>query len=124
MSTHNQVMATVLTSWKEIANYLGKSVRTVQRWERTLRLPVRRLDAHNAWIVMAYATELDEWIHRETSTSSRSDDPEVLRLQRLCQELQLENSELLARCQQLEAMVLQQPVVEQLQPARLHRRVS
>jgi hypothetical protein len=32
----------VFTSWKEIAAYLGKSVRTVQRWESEFRLPVRR----------------------------------------------------------------------------------
>ena len=32
----------ILNSWKEIANYLGRGVRTVQRWERDLRLPVHR----------------------------------------------------------------------------------
>jgi len=32
----------VLTSWKEIAAYLGKGVRTVQRWERDLGLPILR----------------------------------------------------------------------------------
>ena len=31
-----------LQGWKEIASELGRSVRTVQRWERTLGLPVRR----------------------------------------------------------------------------------
>jgi DNA-binding transcriptional regulator YiaG len=34
--------STVLSSWKDIAQYLGKGVRTVQRWERHLGLPVRR----------------------------------------------------------------------------------
>ena len=32
----------VLSSWKDIAKYMGKGVRTVQRWERHLGLPVRR----------------------------------------------------------------------------------
>ena len=32
-----------LDSWKEIAAYLRKGLRTVQRWERTEGLPVRRL---------------------------------------------------------------------------------
>ena len=32
----------VLSSWKDIARYMGKGVRTVQRWERHLGLPVRR----------------------------------------------------------------------------------
>jgi excisionase family DNA binding protein len=33
----------VLTSWKEVAAYLGKGVRTVQRWEKHDGLPVRRI---------------------------------------------------------------------------------
>jgi hypothetical protein len=32
-----------LDSWKEIAAYLGRSIRTVQRWEREEGLPVHRL---------------------------------------------------------------------------------
>ena len=28
----------LLTSWKEIASYLGKGVRTVQRWEQRIRI--------------------------------------------------------------------------------------
>jgi hypothetical protein len=54
----------VLTSWKEIAAYLGKGVRTVQRWEGELKLPVRRpygLDKH---VVIALPDELDNWVHQ------------------------------------------------------------
>lgn len=32
-----------LTSWKEIAHYLGVNVRTAQKWERDRGLPVHRL---------------------------------------------------------------------------------
>jgi hypothetical protein len=32
-----------LTNWKEIAQYLDKGIRTVQRWEQQMGLPVRRL---------------------------------------------------------------------------------
>jgi len=32
-----------LDSWKEIGAYLGRSPRTVQRWERQEGLPVHRL---------------------------------------------------------------------------------
>src|SRR5687768_12803255 len=35
-----------LDGWKAIAAYLGRTVRTVQRWEREQRLPVCRL-RHN-----------------------------------------------------------------------------
>jgi hypothetical protein len=34
-------MSSTLTSWKEIGQYLGKGVRTVQRWEQQMGLPVR-----------------------------------------------------------------------------------
>lgn len=50
-----------LTSWKEIASYLGKGVRTVQRWERDLGLPVRR-PAQSRHIVVAMASDLNQWI--------------------------------------------------------------
>ena len=32
-------MTSVLASWKDIAQYVGKGIRTVQRWERELGLP-------------------------------------------------------------------------------------
>jgi hypothetical protein len=58
----------ILTSWKEIAAYLGKGVRTVQRWETEFSLPVRRptSDRH---IVLAFPTELDDWAHRSKPNS-------------------------------------------------------
>src|SRR5712671_2635130 len=50
-----------LESWKEIAAYLKKGVRTDQRWERTDGLPVRRLGQDRTGVVFAYKTELDAW---------------------------------------------------------------
>ena len=32
----------VFSGWKEIANYMGKGVRTVQRYERDMQLPIHR----------------------------------------------------------------------------------
>jgi hypothetical protein len=58
------VVSNTLTSWKEIATYLGKSVRTVQRWEASLGLPVRRPNANDRNIVVAIPAELDEWIKK------------------------------------------------------------
>ena len=37
------VSTSILSGWKEIANHLGKGVRTVQRYELELALPVRRV---------------------------------------------------------------------------------
>ena len=51
-----------LSGWKEIANYLGKGVRTVQRYERHMGLPVRR-PAGKPWgSVVATRAELDAWV--------------------------------------------------------------
>jgi len=50
-----------LDSWKEIAAYLKKEVRTVQRWEKNLGLPVRRLTQGKQGTVFAYKSDLDTW---------------------------------------------------------------
>lgn len=52
----------VLTSWKEVATYLGKGVRTVQRWEAELSLPVRRPYGVEKHVVIALPEELDQWM--------------------------------------------------------------
>ena len=49
-----------LDSWKEIANYLKRDVRTVRRWESENGLPVHRIPG--AQKVFAYASELDTWL--------------------------------------------------------------
>jgi len=52
-----------LSGWKEIAACLGRSVRTAQRWERTLGLPVRRIRTQSEGeIVFAFAAEVEEWL--------------------------------------------------------------
>ena len=53
-----------LDSWKEIAVYLNRSVRCVQRWEREEALPVQRLTHKRHASVYAYWRELDAWIVR------------------------------------------------------------
>ena len=50
-----------LESWKEIAAYLRREVRTVQRWEKSAGLPVHRLQIGKQGPVYAYKTELDAW---------------------------------------------------------------
>lgn len=54
--------ADILNSWKEIAFYLGRGVRTVQRWERELHLPVRRPWNKTRSAVVAFRSDLDEWL--------------------------------------------------------------
>jgi TolB-like protein/thioredoxin-like negative regulator of GroEL len=50
-----------LDSWKEIAGYLNRGARTVQRWEREAGLPVHRLQHERLGSVYAWRAELDAW---------------------------------------------------------------
>jgi uncharacterized protein YhaN len=56
------VQSQVLSGWKDIANYLGKGVRTVQRYERELNLPVRRPSRKSKGSVITTRSELDAWV--------------------------------------------------------------
>jgi len=60
----------ILTSWKEIAQHLGKSIRTVQRWEREHRLPVHRPYAKNEGVVLALPDELAAWVRSNTTKAA------------------------------------------------------
>jgi CheY-like chemotaxis protein len=64
--------SSILNSWKEIAHYLGRGVRTVQRWERDLGLPVHRPKGQDRSATLALSSELDDWL-RETPVRSRPD---------------------------------------------------
>jgi TolB-like protein len=64
-----------LDSWKQIAAYLGRSEKTVRRWEETARLPVHRLNHEKRPSVYAYTNELERW--RETRRSAVEGEPEV-----------------------------------------------
>ena len=52
---------TTLDSWKAIAAYLKRDVRTVRRWEKLEGLPVRRHLHQSQSTVYAYASEIDAW---------------------------------------------------------------
>ena len=53
-----------LDSWKEIAAYLRKDVRTVQRWEKNEGLPVYRHQHDKLGSVYASRVELDTWFNK------------------------------------------------------------
>jgi eukaryotic-like serine/threonine-protein kinase len=50
-----------LDSWKEIASYLKRDVRTLQRWEKEEGLPVHRQPHSKQGSVYAYRPEIDSW---------------------------------------------------------------
>ena len=51
-----------LESWKGIAVYLKREIRTVQRWEKEEKLPVHRHLHRSQGTVYAYKSELDSWL--------------------------------------------------------------
>jgi len=55
----------LLSSWKEIATYLGCGVRTVQRWEQQRKLPIHRIGTGPKAPVFAFEGELR--MHRRTA---------------------------------------------------------
>ena len=63
-----------LDSWKAIAQYLDRDVRSVQRWERDRGLPIHRLPGQRGGAVFAYEHELNEWLR---SGPERSDSKAV-----------------------------------------------
>jgi tetratricopeptide (TPR) repeat protein len=53
----------LLSSWKEIAAYLGCDIKTCARWEKESALPVRRITPGSKRSrVFAYKTDLDRWL--------------------------------------------------------------
>jgi hypothetical protein len=54
----------VLHTWKDIAEYLGGGVRTAQRWEHDLGLPVHRPHQRERSTVLAFPEEINQWLHR------------------------------------------------------------
>ena len=109
-------MQVVLGSWKEIANYLGKGVRTVQRWERCSGLPVHRPSGSSKGVVLAFPGELDTWARRQ---DEKPQIPNQIHIQR---NLAL-SKELMAQSQMLRASTreLIRSCNQFLQLSRLHR---
>lgn len=64
----------LLNSWKEIAAYLGRGVRTVQRWENDLHLPVHRPHQRRRSVVTALKSELDQWVRNGGRSTNGSLD--------------------------------------------------
>jgi len=72
-----------LESWGEIATYLRRDIRTVQRWEQYYGLPVRRLVIGKMGQVFAYPSELDRWMKQrqpgpeDSAAKNEKESPEV-----------------------------------------------
>lgn len=63
-----------LDSWKQIARYLNRSVRTVRRWERQEGLPIHRHMHQTLGSVFAIRSEIDAWQGRVATVASTHAD--------------------------------------------------
>jgi hypothetical protein len=86
-------MVRVLSGWKEIAHYLNRGVRTVQRWEQ-FGLPVHRPHGEPRSAVTALPEELDAWVAATPSTGTVT-----------IAELQAENTRLRAEIERLRSQL-------------------
>ncbi len=60
-----------LRGWKEIADVVHSSTRSAQRWERTMGLPVHRLQGLRGVQVFARREELVEWMASDAGRRAR-----------------------------------------------------
>ena len=110
----------IVNSWKEIAAYLGRGVRTVQRWEAELGLPVRRPRGKERSAVIALRSDLDRWLQHapQATLNARTPQPELhargeerdgahIKLKKNAKLLASRAAELSARAQQLQATMAQ-----------------
>jgi adenylate cyclase len=81
----------VLQSWKDVSRYLNSDIRTLQRWERTRGLPIRRMPGGTKPRVYAIKSELDRWrrsgglhIASEAPAGDPAPSPSVAVLPFLC----------------------------------------
>jgi len=58
----------LLNGWKQIADYLQCGVRTAQRWDRDLHLPVMRDRGGSRGAVFAYSENLNEWMRYRSAS--------------------------------------------------------
>ncbi|HTS04350.1 MAG TPA: hypothetical protein VMP68_02125 [Candidatus Eisenbacteria bacterium] len=70
MSEEEALRRPILCGWKQIANYLSMGVRTVQRHERLLKLPIYRPAGRSCSTVLAFKDELNTWASRQNSPPS------------------------------------------------------
>jgi TolB-like protein len=67
-----------LNSWKEIAAWFGRDVRTAQLWEKNECLPVHRLKHSTRASIYAHPAELDEWLRNRGDQSRSAQAPDDL----------------------------------------------
>ena len=65
----------VLQSWKEISAYVGRTERTLQRWEQQFGFPIHRPSSKLRSSVMALSEEIQDWTRAKPSLLSIRQPP-------------------------------------------------
>jgi len=72
-----------LEGWKQIAAYLKRDVRTIQRWETAEQFPVRRQMHRKLGSVLAFKDELNRWVEQRCSLQIKKSPATTLRVYEL-----------------------------------------
>jgi hypothetical protein len=67
----------ILNGWKQISTHIERGVRTAQRWEALLGMPVHRPALKDRSAVVAFSDELESWLSR-TSLHLRDECVETI----------------------------------------------
>ncbi len=111
-----------LNSWKEIASYLQRGIRTVQRWERELNMPVHRIGHGKRSPVYASVSELKFWL--ATSGVRQENEKAALQLVKRDSDSPIAYSrELLSRVHNLAREVAESSVRQCRQAELLEKRI-
>ena len=113
-----------LDSWKDIARYFNRNVRTVQRWEAQEAMPVYRHVHERAGSVYAFKQEVDAWQRGRNRGGRKTSRPELAATSRFVAGLLTEMEQTLLR-NLLEAVLAQlRAQVANSAAAYVHRNYS
>src|ERR1700677_2243406 len=117
----------ILNGWKEISNHIERGVRTAQRWEVRLGMPVHRPALKDRSAVVAFTDELDRWLSRtapNTLDANREGSEETLiRLHHNLSSLAWHTSELASQTRALQEQLKRSLAIQHSRiAARMHAR--
>ena len=103
----------ILNGWKQISNHIERGVRTAQRWEALLGMPVHRPAMKDRSAVVAFSDELEQWLTRTS--------PEVRDKCMAIHDKEKGNEGVLRVLENIITLVRQsQQLISQIRPCRSH----
>jgi hypothetical protein len=118
----------ILNGWKQISHHIERGVRTAQRWEALLGMPVYRSALKDRGAVVAFSDELESWLSR-TSPEERNEcgetDERVTNVNEWNERLLRVFDNMSSLVRQSQSLLSQvQTLQEQLRRSRKSRRVA